>query len=257
MKKSYLSQVTVKSAVQIVVDQLTQGIIDGQLKPGDRIPTETELAESFGVGRNTVREAVRTLVAYGVLEIRRPDGTFVCDSFQPQGINPMLYSLILQKDNSYVELIGLREVIETGTMLLLMEKGLAQEEKDNLLKRAQDIERAVSARPVSIENITQADFAFHDALAKATGNRLIVLMNDMVSKLSYGSRVKTIEERMKQGNGKYLIDTHYDLLEKVTGNDMAAMCTALKDSYYYWKDINKYWTDSPNSAKPEDPAEAT
>lgn len=248
MKKNYLSQVTVKSAVQIVVDRLTQGIIDGQLKPGDRIPTETELSESFGVGRNTVREAVRTLVAYGVLEIRRPDGTFVCDSFQPQGINPMLYSLILQKDNSYVELIGLREVIETGTMLLLMEKGLTQEQKDHLLKYAQDIERAVSATPTSIEDISQADFAFHDALAKATGNRLIVLMNDMVSKLSYGSRVKTIEERMKQGNGKYLIDTHYDLLEKVAGNDMAAMCASLKDSYYYWKDINKYWSENSGNS---------
>ncbi len=239
MERSYLSQVTVKSAVQTVVDRLTQGIINGQLMPGDRIPTENELAENFGVGRNTVREAVRTLIAYGILEIRRPEGTFVCDTFKPSGINPMLYSLILQKESSYAELIGLRKVIETGTMLLLMEQGFTQEQYDDLLHHAQSIERAVNAVPVSIEDIVREDFAFHDAIAKATGNSLIILVNDMVAKLSYGSRVKTIEERMEHGNGKYLIDTHYDLLEKIMKKDMAAMYSSLKDSYYYWKDINR------------------
>jgi len=242
-KKDYLAQVKVKSAVQIVVDRITQGIIDGQLVPGQRIPTETELSESFGVGRNTVREAVRTLVAYGVLEIRRPDGTFVCDSFQPQGINPLLYNLILNKEDSYDELIGLRDVIETGTMLQLMQRGLDEEQKAELKTLVEDIERAVSARPVSVDSIVAADFAFHDALARATGNRLIVSMNDMVSKLSYGSRVKVIEERMRQDNGQYLVDTHYDLLEKVTGDDLSAMTGSIKRSYYYWKDIHKEGTD--------------
>ena len=242
-KKDYLAQVKVKYAVQIVVDRITQGIIDGQLVPGQRIPTETELSESFGVGRNTVREAVRTLVAYGVLEIRRPDGTFVCDSFQPQGINPLLYNLILDKEDSYDELIGLRDVIETGTMLQLMQRGLDEEQKAELKTLVEDIERAVSARPVSVDSIVAADFAFHDALARATGNRLIVSMNDMVSKLSYGSRVKVIEERMRQDNGQYLVDTHYDLLEKVTGDDLSAMTGSIKRSYYYWKDIHKEGTD--------------
>jgi len=242
-KKDYLAQVKVKSAVQIVVDRITQGIIDGQLVPGQRIPTEAELSESFGVGRNTVREAVRTLVAYGVLEIRRPDGTFVCDSFQPQGINPLLYNLILNKEDSYDELIGLRDVIETGTMLQLMQRGLDEEQKAELKTLVEDIERAVSARPVSVDSIVAADFAFHDALARATGNRLIVSMNDMVSKLSYGSRVKVIEERMRQDNGQYLVDTHYDLLEKVTGDDLSAMTGSIKRSYYYWKDIHKEGTD--------------
>lgn len=236
----FMSPVTVKSAVQVVVDRLTQAIIDGQLKSGERIPTEPELAESFGVGRNTVREAVRTLVAYGVLEIRRPDGTFVCDSFQTAGLNPMLYSLILKKDDSYSELIGLRNAIETGTMLLLMHQGLSPEQEQSLLKHAQDIERAVSATPISIDNICNADYAFHDALAKATGNCLIVSVNDMVSKLSLASRIETIQQLMEREEGRqYLISTHYDLLDKVKGNDLPAMCKSIQESYFYWKDIHK------------------
>ena len=70
-----------KSVVQTVVDSITKAIITGDLKPGDKIPTEMELAESFGVGRNSIREAIKILVYYGVLEIRRAEGTFVCDGF--------------------------------------------------------------------------------------------------------------------------------------------------------------------------------
>ena len=74
--------------VQIVIDRISGAIIDGELRPGDKIPTEPELSAMFNVGRNTVREAIRILVAYGVLEIRRAEGTFVCDGFSPQIINP-------------------------------------------------------------------------------------------------------------------------------------------------------------------------
>ena len=51
-----------KSVVQTVVDSITKAIIAGELKPGDKIPTELELAESFGVGRNSIREAIKILV---------------------------------------------------------------------------------------------------------------------------------------------------------------------------------------------------
>ena len=79
MEKKYLAPINSKSMVQIVIDRITGAIIDGELKPGDQIPTEPELSSLFNVGRNTVREAIRILVAYGVLEIRRAEGTFICD----------------------------------------------------------------------------------------------------------------------------------------------------------------------------------
>lgn len=60
-----------------VIDQLTQAMTMGKLRPGDKIPTETELSESLQVSRNSVREAVKILVAYGILEIRRAEGTFI------------------------------------------------------------------------------------------------------------------------------------------------------------------------------------
>ena len=82
-----------KSVVQTVVDSITKAIIAGELKPGDKIPTELELAESFGVGRNSIREAIKILVYYGILEIRRAEGTFVCNGFNKIMIDPMVYGV--------------------------------------------------------------------------------------------------------------------------------------------------------------------
>ena len=128
----FMKPIRMKSASDIVVERLTEAIIDGQINPGDKIPTEPELASSFCVGRNTVREAVRTLVAYGILEIRRPEGTFVCRTFKPQTINPLIYSMILQKKESYQDLIGLRQCIEFGTLQVIMDQGLNTEDAENL-----------------------------------------------------------------------------------------------------------------------------
>jgi GntR family transcriptional regulator, transcriptional repressor for pyruvate dehydrogenase complex len=62
-----------------VIQQLQEKISLGELKPGDKIPTEAELMSMFGVGRSTIREAVRVLVNAGLLEVRQGDGTYVLD----------------------------------------------------------------------------------------------------------------------------------------------------------------------------------
>ena len=200
---SYMEPISVKSAVDILIDRLTQAIIDGTLKPGERIPTEPELAANFGVGRNTVREAIRTLASYGILEVRRPNGTFVCNTFKPQGINPMLYGLILQEDDSYQELIDLRKVFENGILLLLAEKVLTEEQNTILYQIAKELETAINAEPIDCNKIIEKDIAFHAALAKMTGNKLIVLENEMITKLTYSSRLKTIEKVIQEGQKQY------------------------------------------------------
>ena len=91
MEKKYLSPINSQSVVQSVIDRITEGIIEGELKPGDQIPTEHELSSLLNVSRNTVREAIRILIAYGVLEVRRAEGTFVCDGFSTKMLNPAIY----------------------------------------------------------------------------------------------------------------------------------------------------------------------
>ena len=72
------------SVVDSVKDWITDQMIKGNLRPGSKLPTEAELSQRLGVGRNSVREAIKQMEAYGVLYIKRAEGTFVAEQFDPK-----------------------------------------------------------------------------------------------------------------------------------------------------------------------------
>ena len=236
---SYLAPINNRSMVDIVISRLTDAIINGELKPGDQIPVEPELVRTLGVGRNTVREAVRILVAYGVLEIRRAEGTYVCDGFSPKVLDPMVYGIILQKESAYSELIGLRKVVENGIMQLLLEQRMPEETWKLLYEKCDQLVAYLEADPPNIEKIADADIVFHQELARATNNVAIVTIHDTIVELTKASRLKTIEEVFSKGDRQYLIDTHIKLLEKLAGTSMEELYQAINDSYFYWRDVYK------------------
>lgn len=230
-----MSHIKKKSTVQIVIDRLTQAIIDGELKPGDQISPEADLASSLGVGRNTVREALRTLIAYGVLEVRKPMGTFVCDTFSPQAMNPLVYGLILTKEDSYDELIRLREILDYGLAIILMEKGLTDEEAAFLFEVAKRVEDAFAKPEVDIEEVTQADVDFHLALAKVSGNQLFLPTYSMMTNLTIASRRTNIASMLAGGRQRFMIDTHYRMIDCLVAGDVAELYKAVQDSIIDWK----------------------
>lgn len=225
-----------ESLVQRIINKITDSIIAGELKPGDKLPTEMELIAAFQVSRNTVREAIRTLIAYGVVEIRRPEGTFVCDGFSNKMINPLLYRIILQKEDSYKDLLGLRQIIESGIYRLILAQGLSDEEVEQLESINAELETKLRREDYDIEDISDADMAFHKAIAETTHNSLVVMIHDFVADLTSESRHRTIEKVFEENDREYLVRTHrmaLDALEKKPGSDVDE---ALRYSYYYWKD---------------------
>ena len=117
----YVKNLKKGSVVQSVINCLTDAMRNKELKPGDRIPPEPELAASMGVARSSVREAIKILSYLGVLESKRSEGTFVCSGFQESMIDPMIYGIILNQD-SFDNLMELREMVETGIMRLASQK---------------------------------------------------------------------------------------------------------------------------------------
>ena len=115
-----------KSVVSKIVDNITNAIINGELAPGDKLPTEGELSESMGVGRNSVREAIKILEAYGVVHIKRAEGTFVSQEYDSKMLYPVLYGIILQKDSTK-QIMELRKVIDVGVLQLAVDKLRAEE----------------------------------------------------------------------------------------------------------------------------------
>lgn len=117
-----------QSAVDIVINKIVDDVLTGHYKPGDKLPTEMQLAEMMSMSKNTVREAIKILVAYGAVEIRRPEGTFITHSFTPKMLNPVIYSLLFSKSNAD-DLLGLRRMIDTGVFLLIIDCGLDKEDE--------------------------------------------------------------------------------------------------------------------------------
>lgn len=216
-----LKRVKNPSVVQQVIDSLTEAMIQKELRPGDKIPTENELSESLGVARNSVREAIKILVFLGVLEIRRPEGTFVCNGFSESMINPMIYGIILNQGDSYDSLMELREMTEAGVLRLAMEKQ-TKEDMEGLSRALAQMKAAFFREPQDLQASFEADNRFHDTIMEMGRNVMVSKINNIVRILTESVRYDTVSGMITSGRADELYEAHeriYQMLcEKDTGN---------------------------------------
>ena len=143
---------------------LNERIRQGQLKRGDKLPTESEIMEQQGVSRTVVREAISRLQAAGQVETRHGIGTFVLDAPSPSGfrIDP-------------ATIVTLREVLAVLELRISLETesaGLAAGRRnDDQLQRMREALDAIAASAAQSSDAVGADFQFHLQIAEATGNR--------------------------------------------------------------------------------------
>ena len=176
---SYLKKLSNESVVQRVINCLTDAMIHKELRPGDKIPTELELSETLGVGRNSIREAIKILVYLGVLEIRRAEGTFVCEGFSESMIDPMIYGIILDKADSYDNLMELREMMESGVVRLAMTK-YTEEDMQNLEENLYSTLEETMARLESMPEPEAVPYQKNDAKWEHFG----ILLSGIISTLN-------------------------------------------------------------------------
>lgn len=228
---TYLTSLKKESVVQSVINRLTEGMRTGELKPGDKIPTEPELAESFGVARSSIREAIKILTYLGVLESRRPEGTFVCNGYTESMIDPMVYGIILNKD-SFEDLIELREMTEAGMMRLAV-KNHEEGEIEELEEIIEEMEAIVAKDgPECIKAFFDVDDKFHDKIASMGRNTMADKINRVVRTLTYAVRYETVSSMINNGKAHKLLDTHRDLIEAIRQGNEENLNTIVRDSYF-------------------------
>ncbi|MDI3402699.1 FadR/GntR family transcriptional regulator [Streptomyces cavernicola] len=149
-----------QSLVDTVVDQLRTQLTEGEWAVGDRIPTEHTLAEQLGVGRNTVREAVRVLVHAGLLESRQGNGTFVRSAADPSAV------LRGMRHAGALEVTEVRVALEAEAARLAAER---RDTHDLLRLRA-----ALDTLHEEGDRNADADMAFHLAVVEATHNTAFI-----------------------------------------------------------------------------------
>lgn len=144
-----------------------ENMITSGLRPGDKVPTEKELAEQFGVGRSTVRESMKALVAKGLIE-RTTEGTFVSNHVEKCLVDPL--NLMVNMEIGKVrDLLELREIVEQGAIRIAAEK--IDDESIAQLKR---INWQMQEPDLDPDTLQERDIQFHNVIAGATGNKVLM-----------------------------------------------------------------------------------
>ena len=226
-----LKRIKSESVVQQIIDSLVEAMIRKELKPGDQIPTEMELAERLGVGRNSVREAIKILVYFGVLEIRRAEGTYVCEGFTDTMIDPIIYGIILDKAGSYEYLMELREIMEAGVMKLAMEN--AKEEEFRELRIQLDrMRREIEIGPENVDRVFQEDNEFHSIITSMGHNPLVQKIEAVVRTLAHSMRYETVKAMVESGRGQELYEAHAKLLAILESKDETDLNENVRNTYF-------------------------
>ena len=170
-----------------IAARLLSMLKERQLRPGDKLPPERELAAMMQVSRPSLREALRALSMMNVLEIRQGAGTFVT-SLEPELLVEHLDFVLSLDDSTFVKLFEARKILEVGIVALTATR-ITDEELAELeagLVRSQE----ALGDPVAF---LQADVALHKTITQAAQNPILSRISDSIGKLSFASRRRTVE----------------------------------------------------------------
>lgn len=225
-----------KSVVDRIIDRLTKAILARDLLPGQKIPTEAELCESMRVGRNSVREAIKIMVAMGVLVIRRSEGTFVTEGFSERMLDPMIYGLILSGGDSH-SLIELRKLFDTGLFQLAIQKR-TDAEVDALTAALAEMTRLVDSHPTE-SAMLEEDIRFHRLIGAMARNPLADKISVVIERLTLPSRTYAVRTFIERGEYDGFIRKHHDMLKVLADRDAAAVGKVIDDHYSHWKNVSE------------------
>lgn len=164
----YLSPINRTSVVDEVIDRLIALIVNENLKPGDKFPTERELISRLAVGRSSLREAIKTLSAVGALEVKRGSGIIVGHGDTSILAKPLAWGMFLSR-SSVGEIIEARSVIETALAGWAAERR-SDEDVAIIGELLDKLEKSQNDK----KNYIEYDLKFHLAIANAAQNKVLI-----------------------------------------------------------------------------------
>ena len=196
--------------------------------------TEAELVEKLCVSRNTVREAIKTLVAFGVLEIKRADGTYICEGITKQMLNPLVYGIIFSQNDSYRQLKEFRQMVEVASLYLAI-RYKTPEKLEKLQERYDTLIELYGKSHSSLEEIMTADMEFHLEISRMADNKILLEVCNLLMTLTASKRTE-VTKMLLETDMPYLYENHKGFLDAVvngtpetTLDDLIKVC---RPDYY-------------------------
>jgi len=223
------------TAVEQIIKAIKNMIIVKDLHVGDKIPNEFELSTMFGKSRGVVREAVKILDSYGVLDVRRGDGTYVRGSAS-NGLFDAQFFRIIAMGTRLPDLIQLRHILETGIIRAAIDR-ITDQDVEKLRETENNLQKAVE-EGASIDQIVSADLRFHMVLVKITGND--VLKNVYINMLDIFTPFIRHSYVQQHAMSDFSVLRHHDLIIRaIAERDYDLAQYAVRNSLKDWEDLNK------------------
>lgn len=227
-KDSWLTPVPKQSLSKMVVEKIKEGLISGAISPGEFLPSETELSERFGVGKSSVREAIKMLEALGVVEICKGNGSRIRTEVDSSVMNPLIFQMILQsKGESKKQLVEFRRMVEVSGSFLAIDN--AKEEDITRLKSIHEqTKHDFRKGKATVDN----DMEFHNVIYESTHNPFVVSIGRSIMELFQPSLVIA-----NRDYSKIVTDNHDKILKALENRDKASMEEAIILSLDKWKEL--------------------
>jgi GntR family transcriptional repressor for pyruvate dehydrogenase complex len=191
------------------IEKIKAMIVSGELRPGDRLPKESDLAAQLGLSRNSLREAVRALSLVRILDVRQGDGTYVT-SLEPKALLDGLSFIVdLHHDATILEFFEVRRILEPAATALAAQH-ISLETVESLrdhLARVTD--------ESSVEDLVDNDLEFHRRIAEAAGNSVLYSLVDTLCGPTIRARVW--RGLTQEGALRRTLDEHHAILDALAG----------------------------------------
>ncbi|MER7719484.1 FadR/GntR family transcriptional regulator [Streptomyces flaveolus] len=196
------------------IEKIKGMIVSGALRPGDRLPKESELAAGLGLSRNSLREAVRALSLIRILDVRQGDGTYVT-SLDPQLLLEALGFVVdFHRDDTVLEFLAVRRILEPAATAMAASR-IGERELDELSDRLD----ALGDEP-SVEELVAADLEFHRAVVGAAGNSVLCSLLESLSGPT--ARARVLRGLTEEGAVGRTLDEHRAILAALRDRDAEA-----------------------------------
>ena len=233
------------SAVDAVVVGVLSAIVDDALDAGSALPSEAELASRFNVSRLTLREAMKTLSALGVVTVERGRGTFVNPSDRWSRVHPAVLAMLVRTPEdlaaSSLSLVEARRLVEVGVAELAAER----HSEAHLASLNEQLEAMWGAHESADTNAWAcADLAFHNTLMEAAGNPFVTMLFSPLEQLLRRDRH---EPAIDPANRRRALRWHQRILDAVVDADPRAAREAMDGHLRDTQEILAQWRTDDDS----------
>lgn len=165
------------------IDRIKEMILSGELRPGDRLPREADLAERLSLSRSSLREAVRALALIRVLDVRQGDGTYVTSLEASRLLEAMSFVVDFHRDDTVLQFLEVRRILEPAATAMAAQLMTG----DQIAELAKVL--AAIGDEAGVDELVANDLEFHGRIAIGSGNQVLCSLLESLSAPTTRARV--------------------------------------------------------------------